>query len=432
MNYHLVDLKFVTGKDAQSICRDIAGSLPNHVIEKTTSFLGDTAATQLKTQRLLEKYFEVITENQEHMPQYTCLMHTGKSKLKRHQILSITLDKIFPSGKNLGDNHSSVMPPDIKTFLDVMELVFGDREGSSFHQISLKQPLEDRLFLEGAKMKGVKIVNRRGSRAGIYAANSLAIIQYHNHIVPVLESGIAKTARKTTAAAKKQLARLTMIFDMLTKNWKRTHLYLGTIVMIHLFLVKVIHRAENHNLSVTDKKALVQDLVDRYNKLLHQTGQPFEKLRCLGLRLDCTLSGAETLAVRETEKLYQGVSTDQQTELDQFIIDGSTKALKKLEKDCAELMKLPNSDDLVPSTNRNLEGSFGCFKHIEKTFTAMDPWMQETVTRAMVNKLLDWFEAKSPDEQQELLKQAKQDRSYDQAQVKESKIALKRQRTNRE
>ena len=322
------------------------------------------------------------------------------------------------------------MPPEIKTFLDDMELVFGDREGSSFHQISLKQPLEDRLFLQEAKMKGVKIVNRRGSRSGIYPANSLAIIQYHNHIVPVIESGIAKTSRKTTAAAKKQLAKLTSIFNMLTIHWNRTHLYLGTILMIHVLLVKVIHRAENHNLSVTDKKALVKDLVDRYNKVLHQTGQPFEKLRCLGLRSDCSLSGAETLAVRETEKLYQSLSTDQRAELDQFIIDGCTKALKKLEKDCAELMKLPDSDELVPSTNRNLEGSFGCFKHVEKTFTAMDPWMQETVTRAMVNKLIEWFDAKSPDQQQELLKDAKKDRSFDQAQVKESKIALKRQRTS--
>ena len=98
MNYHLVDLKFVSGKDGESSCRDIAGSLPNHVIEKTTSFLGDAAATQRKTQRLLAQYFEIITENKEHMPQYTCLMHTGKSKFKK-QISLITLDKNFVQEK---------------------------------------------------------------------------------------------------------------------------------------------------------------------------------------------------------------------------------------------------------------------------------------------------------------------------------------------
>ena len=77
MKYHLLELKFVTGKDAESSCREIAGSLPRHVIEKTTSFLGDTAATQVKTQRLLAAHFDMITGNQEHMPKFTCLLHTG-------------------------------------------------------------------------------------------------------------------------------------------------------------------------------------------------------------------------------------------------------------------------------------------------------------------------------------------------------------------
>ena len=90
---------------------------------------------------------------------------------------------------------------------------------------------------------------------------------------------------------------------------------------------------------------------------------------------------------------------------------------------------IKNSDELVPSTNRNLEGSFGCYKQMEKTFTAMDPMMQETVTRAMVNKLIHWFDTKSPEEQQQLLSDAKKDRAYDQAQVKATKTALKRRRT---
>ena len=185
-------------------------------------------------------------------------------------------------------------------------------------------------------------------------------------------------------------------------------------------------------LSVKDKKSLVADLVNRYNKILHQSGEPFEKLRCLGILPDCSLTGAETLAIRETEKIYQDASSDHQAEVDQYIIQGSTTALQKVKKDCSELMKLPDSDDLVPSTNRNLEGSFGCFKRIEKIFEAMDPMMQETVTRAMVNKLINWFDTKTPEEQQELLKNAKKDRAYDQAQVKATKIALKRKRSGLE
>ena len=55
--------------------------------------------------------------------------------------------------------------------------------------------------------------------------------------------------------------------------------------------------------------------------------------------------------------------------------------------------------------------------------------MQETVTRAMVNKLIDWFHSKTPEEQQQLLSDAKKDRAFDQAQVKATKTALKRKRT---
>ena len=81
MKYHLLELKFVTAKDAESSCREIAGALPNDVIQNTTSFLGDTAAVQIKTQRLLSMHFDMITGNREHLPQYTCLLHTGKSTI---------------------------------------------------------------------------------------------------------------------------------------------------------------------------------------------------------------------------------------------------------------------------------------------------------------------------------------------------------------
>ena len=113
---------------------------------------------------------------------------------------------------------------------------------------------------------------------------------------------------------------------------------------------------------------------------------------------------------------------------------GSAKvsALQKVNKDCSELMKLPDSDDLVPSTNRNLEGSFGSFKRLEKTYEAMDPMMQETVTRAMVNKLIDWFDTKTPEQQQDLLNNARKNRASDQALVKATKIALKRKRSSLE
>ena len=78
MNFHLLELKFVTEKDAQSSCTEIAGAIPRQIIENTTSFLGDSNVTQRKTQRLLAQHFNMITGNDEHLPQYFCLMHLGE------------------------------------------------------------------------------------------------------------------------------------------------------------------------------------------------------------------------------------------------------------------------------------------------------------------------------------------------------------------
>ena len=95
MNYHLLELKLVTSKDAESSCREIAGALPNNVIQNTTSFLGDTAAVQIKTQRLLAMHFDMITGNKEHLPQYTCLLHTGESNISSYIRLIIFTFFIF-------------------------------------------------------------------------------------------------------------------------------------------------------------------------------------------------------------------------------------------------------------------------------------------------------------------------------------------------
>ena len=79
MNFHLLELKFVTEKDAESSCREIAGAIPRQVIENTTSFLGDSNVTQRKTQRLLADHFKIITGKNDHLPQFFCLMHLGGS-----------------------------------------------------------------------------------------------------------------------------------------------------------------------------------------------------------------------------------------------------------------------------------------------------------------------------------------------------------------
>ena len=78
-------------------------------------------------------------------------------------------------------------------------------------------------------MKGVKFVNRLGCRGGVYASNALALIQYHSHIVPVIEGAIIATKkkleRKSTATARKQLDKLANIMPTIDPDLVQERLY---------------------------------------------------------------------------------------------------------------------------------------------------------------------------------------------------------------
>ena len=77
MKFHCLELKSVVGKDAESGCIDVAGALPSTVIHKCKGFISDTAAVQLKTQRLLNEHFKEIRNDQTELPSFRCTMHTG-------------------------------------------------------------------------------------------------------------------------------------------------------------------------------------------------------------------------------------------------------------------------------------------------------------------------------------------------------------------
>ena len=118
-------------------------------------------------------------------------------------------------------------------------------------------------------------------------------------------------------------------------------------------------------------------------------------------------------------------------EIDLYISAGSKKALVKYEKDFQPLLDQPDSDRRIPTSNRPMEGCFAIYKRNEKMFDAMSNHMIETLTRASVNKLGDWFASKSPEEQQQLLKKAKDAQPQEKAFVQLQDLALRRKRSRR-
>ena len=326
------------------------------------------------------------------------------------------------------------MPADVKDLLDNVENVFGSRQTQGFKRNSLKQQLDDLLKLENAKQQSVGFMNRLGSRSGYYPKNALALIQYHEFAVRVLRQAIEKTAEKTTQFGEKQHKLFKEMLEMLTTKWDRVRLVLGTVIMLESYLIKNVFKVENVDLSVTEKKEIVNDIFDSYAKILANSAygeSVFERLRSIGIKKDCTLNGAQHLVVRETESRYLAANDVLKAEIDSYITAGSKKALWKYEKDFKTLLDQPDSDEKIPTSNRPMEGCFAVYKRNEQTFDAMSNHMTETLTRATVNKLGDWFAAKSQEDQQMLLKKAKEAKPYEKKLVQQQDLALRRKRSRK-
>ena len=320
----------------------------------------------------------------------------------------------------------------MKKLLDNAEDVFALRQTQGFKRNSLKQQLDDLLVLKKAKQQGVAFMNRLGSRSGYYPTNALALIQYHDYAVLVLRQAVENSSAKTTPFGQKQHKLFNDMLEMLTTKWDRVRLVLGTVIMLESYLVKSVFKVENVDLSVKEKKEIVNDIFDSYATILANStyGESvFERLRSIGIKKDCTLNGVQHLVVRETESRYLAANDVLKAEIDLYITAGSKKALWKYQKDFKALLDQPDSDEKIPTSNRPMEGCFAVYKRNEQTFDAMSNHMTETLTRATVNKLGDWFAAKSQEEQQMLLKKAKEAKPHEQKLVQQQDLALRRKRS---
>ena len=328
MKFHCLELKSVVGKDAESGCNDVAGALPSEVIRNCKGFISDSAAVQLKLQRLLNEQFKEIRNDSTELPSLRCIMHTGNRVSKyENSVLNFPL-----LGHNGANFHHSQMPADVRKLLDDVEHVFGSRQTDDFKRNSLKQPLDDLLKLENAKQQSVSFMNRLGCRSGYYRNNALALIQYHPYVVRVLRPAIEKSASKHTNFGAKQHQLFQEMLEKLTTQWERVHLVLGTAIMVESYLVNKVFKVESTELSVKEKKEVVNDIYDSYRAIVADStyGESvFERLRSIGIKKDCTLNGAQTLAVRATESKYLTANEILKAEIDQYITAGSKKASRK-------------------------------------------------------------------------------------------------------
>ena len=76
-------------------------------------------------------------------------------------------------------------------------------------------------------------------------------------------------------------------------------------------------------------------------------------------------------------------------EVNNFISEACSRGLEKLLKDTKPLMSLPDSDDVIVTTNRMCEGVFAVYKNLEHHFTSMGTDMIEILTRCSINKVIN-------------------------------------------
>ena len=95
MEFHCLELKTITSKDAEASSAEVAGSLPTQVIRNCKGFISDTAAVQLKMQRLLNEQFKEIRNDSIDLPSFPCNMHTGKKLNYLNNCLNFTFKVIM-------------------------------------------------------------------------------------------------------------------------------------------------------------------------------------------------------------------------------------------------------------------------------------------------------------------------------------------------
>ena len=134
---------------------------------------------------------------------------------------------------------------------------------------------------------------------------------------------------------------------------------------------------------MTQKKATLRKIHGLYEQLIKSTNA-FGDLRQMAFQVaDADFQDALTIV----DESFERINDNDKKRLNAQVNVAATKAFQKLRKDQDSILELPDSEELLLTTNRRSESVFATYKGLEKFFVSMNQERLEVLTRARVNKV---------------------------------------------
>ena len=362
-----IHTKVVPNGTADAAADAIISCLTRDVIEKADKCISDTAHTALKTNRLLDAKMSEILDAPKETTKINCSFHTGA---------------------NMDDRHDQSNDKEIqKLFLD-FQVLFSSRDNSGHRTEDLRIPLKDLLAEDTAcKSKSKRFLSKLGSRMATSANNALVTLLHRDVILQLVQEQIQlKQGNKKDDETSRVVKRLERVQSLLNDViWPFTACRLGINTMMLNCITLRMGEFERNDRSVTQKKAILRSIYCLYEKLI-KSNDAFGQLREISI-------GIVNTDFQDALKVVDE-SLDKMNEVDRLSLSkqvkvAATNGLHKLKKDQDSILELPDSDELLLTTNRRSESVFATYKGLEKLFVGMNQERLEVLTRARINKVFD-------------------------------------------
>ena len=196
---------------------------------------------------------------------------------------------------------------------------------------------DDQVLIPGLRFKCT-----RGSRFGIHQSNSISAILYHDKIVQCL-----KEAQKDQT--KWQEKRLERSLSDNTAKWEINRLFIGSFAMIWIGIGRRLLSIENANLNVTQKKKIANKSIERFTEIINGHNK-YEILR--RFCITASTEEYEINAINQIDTWMATATDDMNVWINQYLLQAAEKCLWKIKKDSEYLLRLPDSDEKIQTSNR--------------------------------------------------------------------------------
>ena len=339
--FHCLKSSLVTSSTGVETKEEMIKLLPDVVKENMTGILSDTDRTQKLANRLVLK--QIAEDQDRDLPKESsdCSLHSFGNQFNR------IIEKAPEKVKN--------------TLMDV-GVVFGSSIGTGFHSKSLREELADYLQLKNLRLPKVWFKSEVGSRFNVKAANSLTTILYRSQMIEVLRSAVRKQQEKRQKRNQPEPKnnRWKNLLNTLENDWQYTLTYLGMIVLCDQLLLKPYEEVVQINLTVNQTQSILKNVLERYQNILSDNENHYERLVRLSILAD--LENSVKLALKMVENSYKTLTATEKKTLDEVVMKSCENALWKFNKDNEAYLQLPPSNEILPTSNRPQEAFFSHFK----------------------------------------------------------------------